>query len=112
MASMLDGLNWPDGVIVREIEVGWNRKRARQFLRWPDLLTLRQAANLPGKAGWVWLLISHRTTVTKSEWVTLPQSWMDEWGIDRSSKSRALTLLQKAGLIEVECEVGHSARTS
>jgi hypothetical protein len=110
---MSDSLEWPEVVIVRELVTERDRKRrlkGRQFIFCEDLPTLKKVSALPGKAGWVWLLVWHRSRVSGSKWVTLPQSLLDEWGIGRSSKSRALGLLQKMEMVEIECIHGRSAR--
>jgi hypothetical protein len=110
---MSDSFEWPEDVIIREVVKGRDRQRSkedRQFIYCEDLATLKKVSALPGKAGWVWLLAWHRSKVTKSRWITLPQSLLDEWGIGRSSKSRALGLLQKAEMIEIECIHGRSVR--
>jgi hypothetical protein len=106
----MDSLEWPENVTIREMATGRDRKRDQQFIFCEDISTLRKVSALPGKAGWVWLLVGHRSRVTKSTWVTLPQRLLDTWGIGRSSKSRALELLQELELVEVECVRGSSAR--
>ena len=84
---MSDSLEWPEEVIVREMVTGRDRKRrlkGRQFIYCEDLPTLKKVSALPGKAGWVWLLVWHRSRVAGSKWITLPQSLLDGWGIGRS----------------------------
>jgi hypothetical protein len=102
---------WPDGVVLRELVVG-RRKRlpAAEYIHCDDVPTLKGAFSLPGNAGLVWLLVSHRSRVTKTAWVTLPQAMLNEWGIDKSAKSRALAALQAAGYVEVSHTHGRSAQ--
>jgi hypothetical protein len=109
---MSDSSVWPEDVIVREMVTGQDRKRlrGRQFIYCEDLEALKKASALPGKAGWVWLLTWHRSRVASSSWITLPQSLLDGWSIGRSQKSRALALLQAAGMVEIECVRGRSMR--
>jgi hypothetical protein len=108
---MSDSFGWQD-VVVREMATGQGRKKpkGRQYIYCEEVDKLRKAALLPGMAGWVWLLAHHRSKIAKGGWTTLPQGMLDEWGIGRSSKSRALSVLQKAGLIELECIFGRSVR--
>jgi hypothetical protein len=47
-------------------------------------------------------LIYRRTVVCGSRTVTLPGAELTELGIDRPQKSRALTLLARAGFIQIE----------
>jgi hypothetical protein len=102
---------WPDGVVLREIAVGRQRRLpAQEYIYCNDIPALKGAFGLPGNAGLVWLLASHRSRVTKTAWVTLPQTMLNEWGIDKSAKSRALAALQAAGYVEVSHTLGRSAQ--
>lgn len=102
---------WPEGVVLRELAVGRQRRvSAKEYIYCDDVPTLKGAFGLPGNAGLVWLLASHRSRVTKTAWVTLPQSMLSEWGIDKSAKSRALAVLRDAGYLDVNKPSGCSSR--
>ena len=110
---MSDSLEWPEVVIVRELVTERDRKRrlkGRQFIFCEICRRLKRYRRFLGKLVGSGCLVWHRSRVSGSKWVTLPQSLLDEWGIGRSSKSRALGLLQKMEMVEIECIHGRSAR--
>jgi hypothetical protein len=48
---------WPDGVVLRELAVGRQRRlSAKEYIYCDDVPTLKGAFGLPGNAGLVWLL--------------------------------------------------------
>jgi hypothetical protein len=57
------------------------------------------AAQLPGKALAVWLLVHHLARLSRFAEVTLPASRLTDWGIKQMAFLRALRHLEKAGLI-------------
>lgn len=59
----------------------------------------RIAAQLPGKAVVVWLLIHHQCRVRNTDEVTLPTKLLLECGVTRRSSYRALAALEHVGLI-------------
>jgi len=87
------------------------QRRAERFLaiRIPFRI-FEIAAKLPGRALTVYLLIHWRHTVTGQSTATLPTDLLQEFGIDRNAKHRALRDLEEAGLITVTRAVGQSAR--
>ena len=100
---------WPDSVVIRELVRESRRPSAKEFVYCDDLQTLKAAFSLSGREGLMWLLIAHRTRLKKTVWVTLPQAMLNEWGIDKSAKSRALAALQAAGYVEVNQSLGRTA---
>jgi hypothetical protein len=102
----------------REIDVGWRppsgqQKQRQRFLKGP--IPLEQMAiisQLPGKAFELWLLIRHRTDLTKRSEVTLPSELLNEWGISKDAKAWGLRRLAEAGEIRVEHPPGHSAKVA
>jgi hypothetical protein len=104
---------FPEGVVIREIDLGSGKTpSAKRYLHFSesDVLSLQKAAPLPGSTLVVLMLTMHRSRVTQSGWVTLPQHSLDEWSVDRSAKSRAVAALSEAGLVEVDRVTGRSTR--
>jgi hypothetical protein len=98
-----------------EIETSWSRrKRARiagRFLRGPvPLSDIAAASRLPGQALGVYLAIHHRAAMTGSDLVTLPKGLLEQFGVSRDSKARALQALEGADLVAVERPKGRAAR--
>jgi hypothetical protein len=82
-------------------------KHAERFLKGPVPMSwLAAAAQLPGKALAVGLALWRLAGATKSKTVRLGNTEMDEWGVDRSAKSRALHARDQAGLIKIEQRPG------
>jgi hypothetical protein len=67
---------------------------------------LCRAAQLPGKTLQVALAIWFLAGLNKSAAVRLGQSVLNEFGVDRHSKSRALAQLMNAKLISIQCAAG------
>ncbi len=77
-----------------------NGKFLRGPISWDWLL---QAGKLPGKALQVALFIQHYRGILKNDTVPLNLSKISrEMAIDRSTASRALDHLEKAGLVQVQ----------
>ena len=94
---------------VREIETEATLRRRRRYVRGPlPLAEVCAAARLPGKALAVWLLAHHRMRITGKTMVTLPSSLLEEAGIDRNAKARALSNLERNGLVEVRRQRGRT----
>ena len=99
-----------------EVETVWvrnqRRRRAARFLKGPIKLDpLHRAAQLPGKALALYLAIRHRADLRRSPEVTLPADYLATWGIRKDAKSRALAVLEGAGLVQVTgCQSGRSVR--
>lgn len=99
----------------REIATDWSNGRERRlrgrFLKGPiPFPQLSAAAKLPGQALSVYLATHHQTSVTGREWVVLPRSLMDQLGVSRDAKARALQQLESASLVQVIRSEGRTAR--
>ena len=102
---------------VVEIETPWSRKQRQRlstrFLKGPiSLPLLQEVAQLPGKALALYLAIRHRADLCGSPEVTLPTNYLADWGIDKYSKHRALTALERVGLVRTERCPGHTTRVT
>ena len=97
---------------IDEIEVTPFRPRPTyRFLKGPIPLTaLCAASRLPGQALAVFMAIHHRTALTGNSRVTLPKKLLEELGVSRDAKARALHALEAASLIAVERASGRAAR--
>ena len=98
-----------------EIETDWSlKKRGRvqgRFLKGPiPFIHLTAGAKLPGHALTVLLAIYHQTALTRKDWVTLPKGLLSELGVSRDAKSRALSNLETAGIVEVTNDRGRPSR--
>lgn len=60
------------------------------------------AANLPGAALDIAILIRHYYMMRGQDWVVLSNSAVARFGVSTSAKSRALKVLKEAGLIETQ----------
>lgn len=102
---------------VREVRTdavqAYDRRAKGRFLKGPiPLRPIALAARLPGQALAVYLAIHHRTALTRSDSVTLPKGLMEQFGVSRDSKARALYALESATLISVERRKGRTARVT
>ena len=90
------------------------RKKLAQFIAGPlPLPHFFIAANLPGKALEVWLLIHFRTRLMRRTEVTLPAGLLEQAGVVHSTtKASALRSLEDAGLIRVSRAAGKASRIS
>lgn len=100
-----------------EIPTAASRNRAMRmngrFLKGPiPMGALWAAARLPGQALAVYLAIRHQCDLTGKATVTLPIALLEQFGVDKDAKSRALRSLSVAGLIRVDQQRGKSARIS
>jgi len=98
-----------------EVETKWSGARnARiqgQFLKGPiPLADIARAARLPGQALGLFLAVHHRTALTGSSSVTLPAALLQQLGISRDAKARALHTLEQASLVTVERASGRTAK--
>ena len=89
-----------------EVETIWLRaqrhRRASRFLKGPiPLALLQEAARLRGRALALYLAIWHRADLRRSPEVSLPTDYLAAWGIDKDAKRRAITPLERAGLVRV-----------
>lgn len=67
-------------------------------------------AQFPGKSLAIWMLIHHRSKLSRQLWITLPHELLIEAGISQDAKDRALRLLERHGLICVDRRRGHPTR--
>ena len=70
------------------------------------------AARLPGRALLVWELVHHQCWLRRNKEiaVTLPAELCDRVGLKPDARLCALRHLEKAGLVTVTWEIGHSPR--
>jgi DNA-binding MarR family transcriptional regulator len=109
----MDRYGFPEGVTIREITVDGgrrSRRRSTEFMHFEDLPSLTAAALMSKQALILLMLVHHRSRVIGSEWVTLPQSVLGEWGVGKATKSRALAALAEMGLVEINQSMGRTAR--
>ena len=79
------------------------RKGQKGFLSGPVQLDwLIVAAQLPGKAFHVGIVIWYRSGLLKTKTIPLTSNTLSRFGIDRHAKRRALEALEGASLITVE----------
>jgi hypothetical protein len=84
--------------------------RAEHYLYGPiRIADVRDAAKLGGTCLALLLAIHFRRAVTGREVVTLPSSFLAEFGIDKNAKQRGLKRLEEAKLIYVKRIPGHTA---
>jgi hypothetical protein len=120
----MDELLWGDAAFretvtrgnrVREGRFGSRRQPGEAFLKSPPLGALIAAGKLPGKALSVYVAIRYRVDLVEKHRkfeTTLPAKVMQEFGVGRMAKDRALAALDAAGLITVRREHGHPPRIS
>jgi hypothetical protein len=102
-----------------EIEIPTTASRNRaarmsgRFLKGPIAMpAISQASRLGGRALAVYLAIHHQTALTGKRTVTLPRALLNDLGVDKDAKARALRSLEAAGLICTERLRGQAARVS
>ena len=95
-----------------EIDIGLRPKpMVGRFVKGPIPLDSLMVVNrLPGKAWLMLLLIYHRTAMSSDRWVTLSRNLLEEFGVNREAKRRALRQLEAAGLIRTEQHRGYQTR--
>jgi hypothetical protein len=77
------------------------KRKERRFIAPVPLPWFLAACRLPGKALAVALVIWHLAKLKGSDTVELSQSRLNEFGVKRQAKYRALAALESAGLIRV-----------
>jgi hypothetical protein len=78
------------------------RRRLRQFLPALPVTLFARLVPLPGKALAVYLVALQRSRMRKRNPVALTTAYLSQFRISRGAKIRALTALEKAGLVRVE----------
>ena len=85
-------------------------KKGERFLKGPVPMSwLAAAAKQAGKALHVGIALWHLAAMKKSARVSLSGSVLSSFGVDRFAASRALTSLERAGLVQVERHDGWRA---
>ena len=83
-----------------------------EFLAGPiDFRWLERAAELPGAAFHIAILIRHLLKLRHLEWVPISNGDAARFGIKPDAKRRAILALEDAGLVEVRRQAGRSPRT-
>jgi hypothetical protein len=76
----------------------------RQFLAgpldWPTFRFVLREGGV-GAVG-VWVALHHRLRLRKAAWVSLPNAELQQMGVSRGQKLRAIAFLQAEGLIRIE----------
>lgn len=84
-----------------------------RFLKGPiPLRDITTASRLGGSALALFLAVHHRCALTRRSTVTLPKQLLQEFGMSRDTKSRALRSLEAAGLILAQRDDGMSTRVT
>ena len=101
----------------REVPTSASRRIEQQrsglYLRGPVPVRLIGAVlDLPGRPLPVFLAIWHRVELTGKSWVSLPAAVMAAFRISQPIKSRAMTELERAGLIRVKRAPGRPTLVS
>jgi hypothetical protein len=102
--------------VVRTSKAAGKAKRGRRHVGFPLAFLVDVCRSIDGYSAAplvVAMLIYRRTIVCKACTVTLPGKELADLRIDRAQKLRALTKLQKAGLVRIERDrLGRSARVT
>ena len=87
------------------------QKIKRQFVRGPiSLPWITRASQLPGKALHVGIMLWYLAGVNQSKEVMVSNTRLSGWGISRHQKARALSALERAGLVKVKRGTGKNPR--
>ena len=71
---------------------------------------LERAAQLPGAALHIAIVVRHLAKLRNLEWVPLSNRDVARFGVKPDAKNRAILALEAAGLIEVKRQTGQSPR--
>ena len=111
--SLVDWGNVPTNELPTGVSRRGQRKKQERFLKGPIPLSLLQRAiTLPGAALPVYLMARHRADLTGSETVTLPNTYLRDWGISPDRCRRALNALTTENLICINRITGRSTRVT
>lgn len=87
------------------------QKVKRQFVRGPiPLYWISRASKLSGKALHVGMMLWYLAGVTKSKEVLVSNTKLLGWGVSRHQKARALSALERVGLVRVKRGTGRNPR--
>jgi regulatory GntR family protein len=105
-------MNDPEITGEHEIDIGLRPKPMMgRFVKGPIPLDSLVVVNrLPGKAWLMLLLTYHRTAMSSDRWITLSRNLLEEFGVSREAKRRALRQLEAAGLVQTEQLKGYQTR--
>ena len=87
-------------------------RRKSQFLASIPWVWLARAAKSPGKALHVALAIRHQSRLERRKTIALGNRFLKEMGVSKDAKRRALTSLEKEGLIRKEQRQGANPRVT
>ena len=90
-------------------------KHKRQTMAFVQLTHVDAVAGfkaLRNSGSLVWYALLYRAWIEKSRTVRLPTKLLQSWGVLRGTRSRAITRLERAGLIRVERGAGKAARVT
>lgn len=97
------------GAMVHKISCGGKESLAEQSFIPPIPLSLVLAlTTLPGKALGVFLIVWRTSVMQRSLTVKLTTTEVQQWGLSRHQKRRALRTLQAAGWIRVQGDHAHN----
>ena len=109
--DLIDWSNVPTNELPTGVSRRGQRKKQERFLKGPIPLSLLQrATKLPGAALPVYLMALHRADLTGSETVTLPNTYLRDWGISPDRCRRALNALTTENIICIKRINGRSNR--
>ena len=111
--SLVDWGNVPTNELPTTASHRERQKKRERFLKGPIPLSLLQrATKLPGAALPVYLMARHRADLTGSETVTLPNTYLRDWGISADRCRRALNALTTENLVSIKKVTGRSTRVT
>ena len=95
--------------IVKELRA----RRERLFFRGPFYFgDVSKASACHPRGLVVWMLVKHRTILTKEAEVTVPNHLAEKFGVSKKSKARALEALEVAGLVSIRHKMGRAWRVT
>lgn len=94
----------------------WDRQKSRtvqKFVKGPiPLIWAQTAGRLPGKALQIGIALFYLTGCTKKSTVSLTRNLLEKFGVQEKAYYRALSALEKAGLVKVDREPGKRAKVT
>ena len=111
--NLIDWSNVPTNELPTTASHQESRKKQERFLKGPIPLSLLQrATKLPGAALPVYLMARHKADLTGTDIVTLPTTYLRDWGISADRCRRALNALTAENLISIKKVNGRSTRVT
>ncbi len=99
MAAIESAVLWEPEQPPRRPKTRTRKRRTGEFIAQLPYGPLILAAQLPGKAWAVWILLHHLARLSHSNQVAVPARRLADFAISRTAFLRALRHLEKAGLI-------------